>query len=202
MPRDERHGRESETITADHRLGPDYVDVRFTKNGLTFPLTFRLSKDAELKAILPDNPDSLTKEQWAALAKAPDFVRPLFTQARAVFGHWKPGETRVIDVPFPIAPGFSIRMTVSATFLRVASLHSRRAAEFALTGEGNMTAQEVAKQGHAAFIITGTSWTDVETGATLDSVIEGRFTAIKQQLPALQVDFLQEDLVDFSKSRF
>lgn len=187
----------STTVAMDYHIGPDHVDLRMSPEGTTLPGTIRLSKNLEFETIVPDNPGSISEKEHAAIKSV---YGPLFKQASAFCGQrWTPGQSRRIDLPFPTPPDMKFDVSVSARLLGVGRLYGRRTAEFEVTMTGHMAFP----RGQTEIVGSGTTWADVETGVTLDSIFVSVSVMSGLDLaPAARFELKEERRLDSQMSRF
>jgi len=134
-------------------------------DGTTIPITIRVSRRFELEKAILDDPRGVS-EEYQALLKSK--YGPIYKLGSAICGQrWLPGESRRIDFPILAPPDMKFDLSASFKLLRVAQLYGRRAVEFEMIVTGRVTFEHGAL---GDFVGSGTSWSDVDTGVTLDSV--------------------------------
>jgi hypothetical protein len=183
----------AQTLVFDYQVRPDRVDGRVSHSGGAYPFTFRLSRSFAFETIIPDDPNLVREDGKYGLEHV---YGPLFKQAIAFCGQrWMPGETRHIELPFP-----RVDADVSATLLRVGRLYGRRAAQFEIAVTGRMP-YPGRKTGEMAG--SGTAWADVETGVTLESVMQSQALIYgHEKAPVLSLEVKEERRLDQQMSSF
>ena len=145
------------------------------------------------EGLSPDDPNLVREDGKYGLERV---YGPLFKQAIAFCGQrWMPGEIRRIELPFP-----GVDANVAAKLLRVGRLYGRRAAQFEIGVTGSM-AYPGGKTGEMAG--SGTAWADVETGVTLESVMQSQALIYgHEKAPVIRFEVKEERRLDQQMSSF
>jgi len=144
--------------------------VRVSVNGTPVPYVLTMTRDGTLKRLAPDNPnDPAPPEEQVATASA-----VLKDAVGAGLGTmpWQVGSSREVALRVPVGAAKGSEMKLTATLRRITKFARRPAAELTFDGGGTMV-----RQGSSVPVvmrISGTQWTDLQTGAVLLSIMTAR----------------------------
>lgn len=144
--------------------------ARVSVNGTAIPYVLTMTRDGTLKRVAADKPNESapTEEQ---LATASAVLKDAVGVGLGTMP-WRVGASREVALRIPVGAAKGSEMKLRATLRQVTNFNRRPAAELTLDGDGAMTGQGSSVP--VLMRISGTQWTDLQTGAVLLSTMTAR----------------------------